>query len=141
MHGASIGANSLEAGSRLSYGGADSCPAPPMSRTEALRSTLPLILFAILAGSAAWACFGDRGLLANRRLEAELATRTAQLDERRRTIDRLKREIDAMRTDPAVQERWIRQELSYVRKGELLYLFPGDRAADFTPLSSPPEAP
>ena len=25
----------------------------------------------------------------------------------------------------------MRQELGYVRPGELLYLFPGDRAADF----------
>jgi len=115
-----------------------------MPRTDTLRSTLPLVLFAILAGSAAWACFGDRGLLANRDLEVELATRTAQLDERRRTIDHLKREIDAMRADPAVQERWVRQELGYVRPGELLYLFPGDRAADFTPLTGqagPAESP
>jgi cell division protein FtsB len=99
--------------------------------TNTVRSLLPLLMFAVLAGSVAWACFGDRGVLANRTLEAEVAARQTHLDERRQTIAHLRSEIVRMRQDATVQERWVRQELGYVKDGELLYLFPGDRAADF----------
>jgi cell division protein FtsB len=102
-----------------------------MRTSETLRSALPLVLFAVLAGGAAWACFGDRGILANRTLESEVASREVRIEERLATIDHLRVEIERMRTEPRVQERWIRQELGYVRPGELLYLFPGDRSADF----------
>jgi cell division protein FtsB len=102
-----------------------------MQPTATLRSALPLVLFAVLAGGAAWACFGDRGILANRTLAAEVVAREARLEEREATIAHLGHEIDRMRADPSVQERWVRQELGYVKPGELLYLFPEDRAADF----------
>ncbi len=102
-----------------------------MEETTTVRSALPLLMFAALAGSAAWACFGDRGVLANRALEAEVLARQTHLAERRQTIAHLRAEIGRMQGDETVQERWIRQELGYVREGELLYLFPGDRAADF----------
>ncbi len=102
-----------------------------MRASETLRSALPLVLFAVLAGGAAWACFGERGILANRTLAAEVSAREARLEERLATIAHLETEIRRMRDEPGVQERWVRQELGYVRPGELLYLFPGDRAADF----------
>ncbi len=102
-----------------------------MEETNTVRSALPLLLFTVLAGSAAWACFGDRGVLANRALEAEATARRAHLDDRRQTIAHLRGEIVRMKQDATVQERWVRQELGYVKDGELLYLFPGDRAADF----------
>lgn len=89
------------------------------------------MLFAVLAGGAAWACFGDHGILANRTLQAQVESRQARIDERELTVAHLRSEISRMTTDPRVQERWIRQELGYVKPGELLYLFPGDRAADF----------
>jgi cell division protein FtsB len=97
-----------------------------------LRSVLPLVLFAVLASGAAWACFGDRGILTNQWLMAEVHARQVQIVEREQTIAHLRSEIHRMETDPRVQERWIRQELGYVKPGELLYLFPGDRAADFS---------
>lgn len=106
-----------------------------MRSSETLRSALPLVLFAVLAGGAAWACFGDRGILANRTLADEVSSREARLEERVATIEHLRSEIERMKTEPQVQERWIRQELGYVRPGELLYLFPGDRAADFALLN------
>lgn len=92
---------------------------------------MPLILFAVLAGGAAWACFGDRGVLANRTLIAEVSAREERIDERQATVAYLRGEIARMQSDPRVQERWIRQELGYVKDGEILYLFPGDRTADF----------
>ncbi len=102
-----------------------------MHSNETLRSALPLILFAVVAGGAAWACFGDRGVLANRTLATEVTAREVEIVEREQTVAHLRDEIARMKTDPRVQERWIRQELGYVKPGELLYLFPGDRSADF----------
>ncbi len=102
-----------------------------MLQTDTLRSALPLVLFAVFAGGAAWACFGERGILANKSLAHEVLARQAQVVEREETIAYLRSEIDQMHTDRRAQERWIRQELGYVKDGELLYLFPGDRAADF----------
>ncbi|MEE2828198.1 MAG: septum formation initiator family protein [Myxococcota bacterium] len=102
-----------------------------MGQNSTLRSALPLLLLAILLAGAGWACFGDRGLLANRVLATEVEAREARLEERQQTIARLVLEIDRIKTDPLVQERWIREELGYVRKGEVLYLFPSDRSADF----------
>lgn len=102
-----------------------------MEETSTLRSALPLLLLAILLVGVGWACFGDRGLLANRVLAAEIEARQERLEERRQTIASLERETERLRTDPRVQERWIREELGYVKDGEILYLFPGDRSADF----------
>lgn len=102
-----------------------------MDSASTLRSALPLLLLAIFLAGASWACFGDRGLLANRVLVAEVDAREARIEERLQIIASLEREADRLRTDTRVQERWIREELGYVRKGEILYLFPGDRAADF----------
>jgi cell division protein FtsB len=86
----------------------------------------------MVAASLAWACFGERGILANRSLQAEVSAREARIREREQTILSLRREIGWMRSDPKLQERWIREELGWVRPGEVLYLFPGDRAADFS---------
>jgi len=105
-----------------------------MQSRDTLRSTLPLILFAVLAGSTAWACFGDRGILTNRTLIQELESRRVELTKRNITIEHLHRQIQDMRSDPRVQERWIREELGYVRPGEVLYLFPGERSVDFAML-------
>jgi cell division protein FtsB len=106
-----------------------------MDQKETLRSALPLLLFALLAGAGAWACFGDRGILATRALRAEIADREALVAERERTVAGLRHEIALMQSDPGVQERWIREELSYVRPGEVLYVFPDDRTLDLALLA------
>jgi cell division protein FtsB len=90
-----------------------------------------LVLFTILAGSAAWACFGERGIVVNTALAGEIEAREDRLEERRSVIAHLRREIDYMRTDPRVQERWVREELGFVRYGEVVFVFPADRDADF----------
>ena len=102
-----------------------------MQSLSTLRSALPLLLFTILAGSTAWACFGDRGVLRNQVLLAEVEAREVRLADRRATIGHLRSEIERMRSDPLVQERWIREELGYVKPGEVVYYFPDARNADF----------
>ncbi len=127
---ANIGVNSLES---MILDSLDSRTRSPdaMEPRETLRSTLPLVIFAVLAGSMAWACFGDRGLLTNRALHGELEVRAHRLEEQRQNVRHLRRQIERMKTDFRVQERWVRQELGYVKPGELLYLFPGDREGAF----------
>jgi len=85
----------------------------------------------MLSGSLAWAFYGDRGVLANRALEGELLARQDAIAERQQTITHIRTEIERMKSDPRVQERWVRTELGYVREGEVIYLFPGDRDAEF----------
>lgn len=102
-----------------------------MQPSKTLRSALPLVLFAILAGSAAWACFGERGIITNDSLHTEITAREARLVERGDVIDHLRAEISRMKTDPRVQERWVREELGFVRPGEVVFIFPTDRDADF----------
>ncbi|MCO4770458.1 MAG: septum formation initiator family protein [Deltaproteobacteria bacterium] len=102
-----------------------------MDPSPSLRSAFPLVLVAVLAGSLAWAFYGDRGVLANRALQEELIARQSAVDERQTTVALLRVEIDQMKTDPLAQERWVREELGYVKPGEILYLFPSDQATDF----------
>jgi cell division protein FtsB len=102
-----------------------------MDPAHSLRSALPLILVAVLAGSLAWAFYGERGVLANRALTRELQAREVAVSERAQTVAALRLEIEQLHGDRRVQERWVREELGYVKPGEILYLFPGDQATDF----------
>ena len=102
-----------------------------MKPPETLRSALPLLMFAIFALSVAWACFGERGILANETLGAEIEAREERIAERNAVIEHLREEIRRLQEDPRVQERWVREELGFVRPGEVVYVFPGDRSADF----------
>ena len=102
-----------------------------MDPAHSLRSALPLLLVAVLAGSVAWAFYGDRGVLANRTLQRELVARQQAVQERATTVASLRLEIGQMKSDRLAQERWVREELGYVKPGEILYLFPGDQATDF----------
>ena len=102
-----------------------------MDPAHSLRSALPLVLVAVVAGALAWAFYGDRGVLANRALQREFVGREAAVEERTVTVALLRTEIQEMKSDRLAQERWVREELGYVKPGEILYLFPGDRATDF----------
>lgn len=102
-----------------------------MLASDSLRSALPLLLVAIVGGSLAWAFYGERGVLANQALQDELEARQEAVAERTETVAHLRLEIEQLKTVPRVQERWVREELGYVREGEILYLFPDDQTTDF----------
>lgn len=105
--------------------------AASMLAADSLRSALPLLLVAIVGGSLAWAFYGERGVLANQALQDELEARKEAVAERTETVAHLRLEIEQLKTVPRVQERWVREELGYVREGEILYLFPDDQTTDF----------
>lgn len=93
-------------------------------------TAIPVLVAIVVAVSLAAAFFGERGIVANDKLAIEIEAKNEALAERRETIAHLSREIERMKGDPSLQEWWVRQELGYVREGEVLYLFPGDRARD-----------
>ena len=106
-----------------------------MQPSQTLRSAFPLVLFVILAASAAWACFGERGIIVNNSLTLEIDSRESRIEERRGVIAHLHQEIENLRSDPRVQERWVREELGYVRPGEIVFVFASDRGANFEMLN------
>lgn len=68
--------------------------------------------------------FGKRGILDWRRMlarNAELGVKLEQLAQRKADLER---EVAALKSDPAEQERVIRQTLGYVRKDETVIEFP-----------------
>ncbi len=66
----------------------------------------------------------EQGLPRYRRLRGEVAELREANDELAREIAALKREIDALRTDPTYVERIARDELGMVREEEIVFQFP-----------------
>ncbi len=79
--------------------------------------TILLILFGA-------ALFGERSLLRYHQLQQEKRRIEASIEAKRRENRRLLRELDALRNDRAYQERLVREELNFVRPGEIVYRFP-----------------
>jgi cell division protein FtsB len=63
------------------------------------------------------------GLPRLRALQTELSSATAQNDDLRREIARLRAEVGTLRDDPAAVERIARAELGMVRKSEVVFQF------------------
>jgi cell division protein FtsB len=81
-----------------------------------------LVLFAL--GMTAVSLVGDQGLVAYwllRSEEADLRTSVSQLEAREA---QLLREIDALRTDPGYIEQVARQQLGFVKPGEVVVQLP-----------------
>jgi cell division protein FtsB len=78
-----------------------------------------LYLMAI-AGLAGLSAVDSDGLRKQKRLQAEIDRAEAANDELRRENLRLRREAKALAGDPAALERAAREELGYVRPGEIV---------------------
>ena len=66
----------------------------------------------------------EQGLPRYRHLRSELEELRTSNEELTHEIAALKREIDALRTDPSYVERIARDELGMVREEELVFQFP-----------------
>src|SRR5687768_2430332 len=89
---------------------------PPWKRLALLVLLAGALYFAIQGGEYSTADVA-RQLIAKRRM-------TAEVDSLRRLVDSLTRTLEAIETDPAVQERIAREEFGMVRGDkELLYRF------------------
>jgi len=86
-----------------------------------VRRRATLLVAAALAGLVALSAFDPEGLARHRRLEAEVR----RLAEENRAIGlqnaRLRREVRALQGDPAALERAAREELGWVRQGEIVF--------------------
>ena len=93
---------------------------------------------------AVMAVFGDNGVLALRRLRAEVDTLVRAVRTLEAENERLSRAISELQEDPAVIERIAREELGLVRPGERVLRFPRSaRPGEPVPAlpSSPPRSP
>jgi len=86
-----------------------------------LRRRATLLVTAALAGLVALSVFDPDGLAKHRRLEAEVRRLAEENRSIGRQSSRLRREVRALQGDPAALERAAREELGWVRPGELIF--------------------
>lgn len=81
-----------------------------------------LVLFSLI--SAARTIFSDDGLPKRSRLRADLDRIQTQNAQLRAQAELLEANIDAMRNHPTTQEAVVRDQLGYVRPGDLIVELP-----------------
>ena len=77
----------------------------------------------IIASIALFAVWGDNGLFARHRLNAEMRTANAELATIERENQALLRELHLADQDPIVLERMVAEELGWGREGSTIYRF------------------
>lgn len=103
---------------------AAAAPHPPSLKR---RLFLTLSACAVLA-MAGRALIGDRGLFEVWRKKGTHRQLAAEVETLRQENLALKREIQALRSDPAAIERLAREELGFSRPGEINFVFREDEA-------------
>ena len=95
-------------------------PVHLFSRPRTLLAVLPAALIASVALSTIW---GQHGLVARTHVERELQDTNARLAAVDQANQRLLWELDRLSHDPRSSERVAAEELSWGRKGTILYRF------------------
>lgn len=75
----------------------------------------------VVIGVIYLAIFGEDGLLAQRRIEKDLARTERRLTEVRAENARLSREVKALQSDPTTRERAVAEEILLVPPGSTVY--------------------
>ena len=88
-----------------------------------MQRTLPIAMLSLALIAVPILVLEPEGLPRLRALQAELSGATAQNDDLRREITRLRAEVRTLRDDPAAVERIARGELGMVRKSEVVFQF------------------
>lgn len=99
----------------------------PLGHARPVRPTAALLPFALMVMAIMTVptlVLDEQGLPRYRRLQSELEGLRASNEELAREIAALKREVEALRTDPGYVERIARDELGMVRDEELVIQFP-----------------
>jgi len=86
-----------------------------------MRRRLPLLLASAVLGLLGLSAWDPDGLQRVRRLEAEVQRRSAETRDIARENARLRREIRALQGEPGALERAAREELGFVRPGEMVF--------------------
>lgn len=98
-------------------------PPPPLSSADFVQRTLPIAMLSLALIAVPILVLEPEGLPRLRALQTELSGATAQNDDLRREIARLRAEVRTLRDDPAAVERIARGELGMVRKSEVVFQF------------------
>lgn len=86
-----------------------------------LRRRTPFILAAAVLGLLGLSAWDPDGLRKVRRLEGEVQRRAGETREIARENARLRREIRALQGEPGALEQAAREDLGYVRPGEIVF--------------------
>ena len=89
-----------------------------------------LLLVVVFVGGSASALFGERGYFDLRRTRIEQQDLQRQVKEQLDRVRGLRDEIGRLNDDPAAIERIAREDLGYIRKGEIHFLLPKDPPPD-----------
>ena len=129
---------------RLPFPGSEPADRPPVRRGEEppwRRRHLARLLFSLLTAILiANALIGDRGLPETLRLRREHRELAAAIEALRETNQRLAREADRLRSDPAAIEELARRNLGLVRPDERLFIVTDRRPAADEPRQARREA-
>jgi cell division protein FtsB len=88
-----------------------------------LQRTLPIAMLTLALVAVPVLILEPEGLPRLRSLEKELDQVTAENDDLRREVQRLRVEVRELRDDPAAVERIARGELGMVRRSEVVFQF------------------
>ncbi len=88
-----------------------------------LERTLPIAMLSLALIAVPVLVLEPEGLPRLRSLEKELDQVTAENDDLRREVERLRVEVRELRDDPAAVERIARGELGMVRRSEVVFQF------------------
>jgi cell division protein FtsB len=97
--------------------------APLSSASDVVQRTLPIAMLSLALIAVPVLILEPQGLPRLQGLERELAGVESENAELRRSVDRLRIEVQALREDPAAVERIARDELGMVRRNEVVFQF------------------
>jgi cell division protein FtsB len=103
-------------------------PGAPQRERRPFSKQLRLALL-LLVGLAVVSLVGDRGLVRLYQMHQEKTTLEGEVESLAATIDQLKDEARALRSDAATIEAIAREELGLVKPGELVFQFPTPESA------------
>ncbi len=93
-----------------------------------------LLVFAVVA--VPLRILSEEGLPRYRKLSAQLARTQQENIKLKKDIERLSRDVHALRSDPRAVERIARDELGLLREGEVLFQFAPSEGAHLTNTAS-----
>jgi cell division protein FtsB len=114
-----------------------------LRRRKLRRRTLVATLSAVCLAGTVVAVIGEGGFVDGRRIEAEIESLVRLVAEREAAVERLEAEIRRLEADPLARERLAREQLGFLRPGEVGVLLPRERerAWDVLPPPGDPASP
>ncbi len=103
-------------------------PDPERERRKRLfHSMLALFLGTIFVAGSIAALIGNHGYLGLRRIRQEQAQVQADVDRKLAEVTELRKDVERLKTDPRAVERIAREDLGFVKPGEVTFLLPEQR--------------